>query len=90
MVPQPDPNQNQAFNMDSMVSASRSQKSPCPSADANKQADFGSLDFANPLASNDVLNDFDFDSFLHDNEGADGGFDFSNTGAFMDADGIET
>lgn len=52
--------------------------------------EFGSLDFANPLATSDVLNDFDFDSFLHDNDGGDGGFDFSSTGNFMDTEGIET
>lgn len=76
--------------MDSMVGARGSRESLSSFTNVDEQADFGSLDFANPLASNDVLNDFDFDSFLHDNEGADGGFDFSNTGAFMDADGIET
>jgi hypothetical protein len=37
------------------------------------------MDFANPLTSGDVLNDFDFDSFLHDGDDANGGFDF-NTG----------
>lgn len=52
--------------------------------------DFGTLEFANPMSTSDVLNDFDFDSFLHDNEGGDGGFDFSTAGAFMDTDGIET
>lgn len=43
--------------------------------------DFGSMDFANPLTSTDVLDSFDFDSFLHDNEGDPGAFDF-NAGAF--------
>lgn len=52
--------------------------------------DFGTLEFANPMNTTDVLNDFDFDSFLHDNENGDGGFDFSASGAFMDTDGIET
>lgn len=42
------------------------------------------------MGTTDVLNDFDFDSFLHDNEGGDSGFDFSATGAFMDTEGIET
>ncbi|EHA58222.1 hypothetical protein, variant [Pyricularia oryzae 70-15] len=37
------------------------------------------LDFANPLASGDVLNDFDFDSFLHDNV-EDTGFGFDGPG----------
>lgn len=48
------------------------------------------MDFANPLATNDVLNDFDFDSFLHDNDADAGGFDFSTAAAtFMDPE-IET
>ncbi|KAG6353360.1 hypothetical protein INS49_007440 [Diaporthe citri] len=53
--------------------------------------EFG-LDYVNPLATNDVLNDFDFDSFLHDNEGDAGGFDFSSAAAnFMDPDSeVET
>lgn len=37
------------------------------------------MDFANPLASGDVLNDFDFDSFLHDNV-EDTGFGFDGPG----------
>lgn len=41
------------------------------------------MDFANPLTSGDVLNDFDFDSFLHESNGEDGAFDF-NAGAFME------
>lgn len=41
------------------------------------------------MNTTDVLNDFDFDSFLHDNENGDG-FDFAASGAFMDTDGIET
>ncbi|TPX08085.1 uncharacterized protein E0L32_010285 [Thyridium curvatum] len=47
--------------------------------------DFGAMDFANPLTSDNVLNDFDFDSFLHDNA-EDPTFDF-NTGAFMEGAG---
>ena len=39
------------------------------------------MDFANPLTSTDVLDSFDFDSFLHDNEGDPSAFDF-NAGAF--------
>jgi hypothetical protein len=43
---------------------------------------------ANPLATNDVLNDFDFDSFLHDGAGDDGtSFDF-NASTYMENDGI--
>lgn len=91
MVPPPDPNQSQAFNMDNIVSTGQAQvQTTSPLTHNSLQGDFGNLDFANPLATSDVLNDFDFDSFLHDNEGGDGGFDFSSTGAFMDTDGIET
>lgn len=91
MVPPPDPNQNQAFSMDGMVSTGRSPpKHAMALLTQNSVQEFGSLDFANPLATTDVLNDFDFDSFLHDNEGGDGGFDFSAAGNFMDTEGIET
>ncbi|KAK3954440.1 hypothetical protein QBC32DRAFT_207803 [Pseudoneurospora amorphoporcata] len=41
------------------------------------------VEFANPLTSNDVLNDFDFDSFLHDNDNSGEPFDF-NAGVFLD------
>ncbi|CCC12810.1 unnamed protein product [Sordaria macrospora k-hell] len=41
------------------------------------------VEFANPLTSNDVLNDFDFDSFLHDNDNGGEPFDF-NAGVFLD------
>jgi len=44
------------------------------------------MDFANPLNSSDVLNDFDFDSFLHESNGEDQ-FDF-NAGAFMEGNEI--
>ncbi len=45
------------------------------------------LDFAtNPLQTDNVLTDFDFDSFLHDgNTGEEGAFDF-NSGFSMDQD----
>lgn len=45
--------------------------------DGAAMVDFSSMDFANPLTSGDVLNDFDFDSFLHDGDDANGGFDFN-------------
>ena len=48
------------------------------------QVDFGSMELANPLQSGDVLNDFDFDSFLHDGDGDNQPFDFNNTFASMD------
>ena len=41
------------------------------------------VEFANPLTSSDVLNDFDFDSFLHDNDNGGEAFDF-NAGVFLD------
>ncbi|KAK9417034.1 hypothetical protein SUNI508_09273 [Seiridium unicorne] len=41
--------------------------------------EIGSLDFANPIDSNNVLQDFDFDSFLHDGDAGGDGFDFTNT-----------
>lgn len=52
--------------------------------------DFGSMNFMeldNPLQTGDVLNDFDFDSFLHDGEGDNQPFDFN--GAFTNMDGGE-
>jgi hypothetical protein len=43
---------------------------------------------ANPLNGTDVLNDFDFDSFLHDGNGDDGNnFDF-NSNTYLENDGI--
>jgi hypothetical protein len=47
------------------------------------------MDFANPgNGSLDVLQDFDFDSFLHqDAEGVDS-FNFDMSGIGMDGDGI--
>ncbi|KAH6962286.1 hypothetical protein BKA56DRAFT_499235 [Ilyonectria sp. MPI-CAGE-AT-0026] len=47
--------------------------------------DFGTMELANPLQSGDVLNDFDFDSFLHDGDADNQPFDFN--GAFS---GIES
>lgn len=37
------------------------------------------MELANPLQSGDVLNDFDFDSFLHDGDGSAEPFDFNGT-----------
>lgn len=91
MVPQSDPSQTQNFTMEGMVSFLVACSFVLvPPLTHIFQGDSFTLDFANPMSSNDVLNDFDFDSFLHDNEGPDSGFDFTNPGAFMDADGIET
>lgn len=90
MVPPADPNQN--FSMENMVSACgvSTSISGVEKGLTVICQDFG-LEFANPLATSDVLNDFDFDSFLHDtNENGEGTFDFTSGSAFMDADGIET
>ncbi|KAI3541190.1 SOM1 protein [Colletotrichum paranaense] len=46
----------------------------------NPMVDFGAMAFADPLVSDNVLNDFDFDSFLHE-DGDNQAFDF-NTGSF--------
>lgn len=44
------------------------------------------LDFANPMQTDNVLADFDFDSFLQDGNGPeDGNFDF-NSGFSMEPD----
>ncbi|KAF6839014.1 SOM1 protein [Colletotrichum plurivorum] len=59
-----DANQNGSFGMDS----------------TNGMVDFSAMSFADPLVSDNVLNDFDFDSFLHE-DGDNQAFDF-NTGSF--------
>lgn len=52
---------------------------------ADMKQDFN-LDFVNPMQSENVLTDFDFDSFLQDGTGAeDGTFDF-NSGFSMEPD----
>lgn len=45
------------------------------------------MELTNPALSGDVLNDFDFDSFLHDNDGDNQPFDFN--GAFSGMEGGE-
>jgi hypothetical protein len=50
------------------------------------QVDFSSMDFANPGTSDDVLTDFNFDAFLHDNDDTPA-FDFSTSYGGMDATG---
>ncbi|KAK2001565.1 hypothetical protein LX36DRAFT_338811 [Colletotrichum falcatum] len=47
---------------------------------SNGMVDFNAMTFADPLVSDNVLNDFDFDSFLHE-DGDNQAFDF-NTGSF--------
>ena len=44
------------------------------------------MDFANPISSSDVLNDFDFDAFLHE-DGDNTGFDFNAGYASMEGTG---
>ncbi|CAJ2502996.1 Uu.00g103900.m01.CDS01 [Anthostomella pinea] len=48
--------------------------------------DFG-MDFANPLTTDNVLQDFDFDSFLHDGDGDPTAFDFTSTNFGMEGAG---
>lgn len=52
----------------------------------DSQVDFTNMDFANPLTSEDVLTDFNFDAFLHDDADT-GNFDFSASYGGMDATG---
>jgi len=65
---------------------------PQPQPDPNQG--MGGMEFSmdfmnmeNPLQTGDVLNDFDFDSFLHDGEGDNQPFDFN--GAFTNMEGNE-
>ncbi|KAK5659099.1 hypothetical protein OQA88_1189 [Cercophora sp. LCS_1] len=44
--------------------------------DTSGSIDFSAMDFADPMSSNNVLTDFDFDSFLHDGNGGEDGFNF--------------
>jgi hypothetical protein len=78
VAPQAQPDPTQSFTIgdgNSMVSFSRivfsSSFDNMINPTTNIVQDFGGMDFANPLTTSDVLNDFDFDSFLHDNNGED-------------------
>ncbi|ATY62671.1 cAMP-dependent kinase pathway (Som1) [Cordyceps militaris] len=57
-------------------------------ADNYGMVDFPGMEFANPLNTGDVLNDFDFDSFLHDNDGNAEAFDFNGTFSGMEGNEI--
>ncbi|KAM0255059.1 hypothetical protein ACHAQJ_006137 [Trichoderma viride] len=46
--------------------------------------DFGPIELANPLSTGDVLNDFDFDSFLNDGDAGNEPFDFNGSYAGME------
>lgn len=48
--------------------------------------DFTGMPFADPMQTGDVLQDFDFDSFLHDGDGDPSTFDFGAT-SFMEGAG---
>lgn len=48
------------------------------------QTDFQNLDLSDPMNTADVLNDFDFDSFLHDGDGDNQPFDFNGTFSGME------
>ncbi|UKZ67808.1 uncharacterized protein TrAtP1_008967 [Trichoderma atroviride] len=54
--------------------------------ESNFGMDFGTMDM-NPLGSTDVLNDFDFDSFL--NDGENGNEDFVFPGGYSGMEGGE-
>lgn len=54
----------------------------------NFKGNFDPIEFANPLNTGDVLNDFDFDSFLHDGDGNAETFDFSGTFSGMEGNEI--
>lgn len=80
MPPPADPNSNQSSNTDLPVSALEGgPTSPycCRMLLTLDVRQKYGLDFASPFGNNDGPNDFDFDSFLHDNEGDAVGFDFS-------------
>ncbi|KAI5860866.1 hypothetical protein GGS23DRAFT_214558 [Durotheca rogersii] len=47
--------------------------------DSGSGMDFGSMEFTNPMQTGDVLQDFDFDSFLHDNDADPSAFDFNTS-----------
>lgn len=84
---QGDPNQNNAMSMDNFGSMVCDAVSSSRKGNWLKtaQVDFGSMELANPLQSGDVLNDFDFDSFLHEDNNEP--FDFN--GAFTGMEGGE-
>lgn len=62
VAPQTHPDPN-AFNMDN---------------NGPMSFEISNLDFANPIDSGNVLQDFDFDSFLHDGDAGADSFDFSS------------
>lgn len=82
---QGDPNQNGSMSMDNFGSMVRTLGAPHLPPLTARQVDFGSMELANPLQSGDVLNDFDFDSFLHEDNNEP--FDFN--GAFPGMEGGE-
>jgi hypothetical protein len=82
-VPAPIADQNRGSNFMEPAGLVSYAQDPVTRTLADPLQDFSTMDFANPLTSDNVLTDFDFDSFLHDNNtGEDGTFDF-NTG-FME------
>ncbi|KAG5935056.1 hypothetical protein E4U53_000534 [Claviceps sorghi] len=79
---------NPASATTAAASAPRTSSVPPQAHDPNQNGlmdnNFGMMEFpgielANPLHSGDVLNDFDFDSFLHDGDGTNEPFDFNGT-----------
>ncbi|KAI5458878.1 hypothetical protein BGZ63DRAFT_267394 [Mariannaea sp. PMI_226] len=58
------------------------------SMDNFSMVDFGGMELANPMQTGDVLNDFDFDSFLHDGDAENQPFDFNGTFSAMEGNEI--
>ncbi|KAI0121030.1 SOM1 protein [Xylariales sp. AK1849] len=73
---QPDPSAGYGIGNSGMVSLAM--RISFDSANPEKvEYNDQTLIFADPITSDNVLQDFDFDSFLHDGDGGDGGFDFN-------------
>lgn len=84
-----DPSQNGSLGMDGFgAMVCRHYANPYQKeAHMTTQDGFPGMELTNPALSGDVLNDFDFDSFLHDNDGDNQPFDFNQ--AFTGMEGNE-
>jgi hypothetical protein len=83
--------QPEQLNFDDMGSGEmvsyRSWNFPHDGPVTNQRQQFALPDFSNPRYSENPLQDFDFDSFLHDGDGDMGSFDFNPANLGMDAPG---